>query len=92
MLALPDDRKRFLISQNEAARTSTPSKSRSAASGQLGDKPTSPTLSSSSDTIGRSSVIPTGWSHRFSISSITNWASTEAHGSGTGSAKEEDGG
>ncbi|KAJ9477578.1 BNI1-related protein 1 [Pseudozyma hubeiensis] len=89
MLALPDDRKRFLISQNEAARTSTPSKSRIA---PQGDKPSSPTPSTSSETMGRSSVIPTGWSNRFSISSITTWATSDTHGSGSGIAKDGDGG
>ena len=80
MLALPDDRKRFLISQNEAAKTSTPSKSRTSVA-QQGDKPVSPTLSTTSETMGRSSVIPVGWSNRFSISSIATWATSDTHGS-----------
>ncbi|CDW98870.1 hypothetical protein, partial [Sporisorium scitamineum] len=88
MLALPDDRKRFLISQNEAAKTSTPSKSRNATNAQHGDKPVSPSLSSTSETMGRNSIIPAGWSNRFSISSIATWATSDTHGSGTGSAKD----
>ncbi|SAM77134.1 related to Diaphanous protein homolog 1 [Ustilago bromivora] len=91
MLALPDDRKRFLISQNEAARTSTPSKPRSSMSQQV-DKPVSPTLSNNSETMGRSSVLPSGWSNRFSISSIATWATHETQGFGPGTAKDVDGG
>ncbi|KAJ1032638.1 hypothetical protein NDA16_000661 [Ustilago loliicola] len=91
MLALPDDRKRFLISQNEAAKTSTPLKPRSSMS-HHSDKPVSPTLSSTSETMGRSSVIPAGWSNRFSISSIATWATNDTQGSGTSSAKDIDGG
>ncbi|SPO21738.1 related to Diaphanous protein homolog 1 [Ustilago trichophora] len=89
MLALPDDRKRFLISQNEAAKTSTPSKSRTSTA-QQGDNPVSPTLSSTSETMGRNSVIPAGWSNRFSISSIATWATSDTQGSGAGSAKNVD--
>lgn len=91
MLALPDDRKRFLINQNEAAKTSTPSKPRSSIS-QPGDKPVSPALSHTSDTMGRNSVIPAGWSNRFSISSIATWATNDTQGSGTGSVRDVDGG
>lgn len=89
MLALPDDRKRFLISQNEAARASTPSKSRIPSQA---DKPGSPTPSTGSETMARSSVIPTGWSNRFSISSIATWATSDSQGSGAGSTKDGDGG
>ncbi|SNX82525.1 related to Diaphanous protein homolog 1 [Melanopsichium pennsylvanicum] len=89
MLALPEDRKRFLISQNEAAKTSTPSKPRVSVV-QPGDKPVSPTLSSTSETMGRSSVIPAGWSNRFSFSSIATWAINDTHGPGPGSAKDAD--
>ncbi|TKY84985.1 hypothetical protein EX895_006065 [Sporisorium graminicola] len=88
MLALPDDRKRFLISQNETAKASTPSKSRNPTNALQGDKPVSPTLSSTSETMGRTSIIPTAWSNRFSISSIATWATSDAHGSGTGSVTE----
>lgn len=90
MLALPNDRKRFLISQNEAAKTSTPSKPR-ASLGHQGDKPVSPTLGNTSDTMGRNSIIPAGWSNRFSISSIATWATSDTHGSGSGSHKDFDG-
>ncbi len=90
MLALPEDRKRFLISQNEAAKSSTPSKPRGSVVHQ-GDNPVSPSLSNTPETMGRNSVIPTGWSNRFSISSIATWASNDAQGSGAGSAKDVDG-
>lgn len=70
MLALPEDRKRFLINQNESARLSTPTKPRGSIS-QQSDKADSSNTGGFVDTLSRASAIAGGWSNRFSISSFT---------------------
>ncbi|PWZ03137.1 hypothetical protein BCV70DRAFT_12160 [Testicularia cyperi] len=89
MLALPDDRKRFLISQNEAARVSTPTRSRPSIGSSTSDRAESPQAASGLvDTVSRASILASGWSNRFSISSIATWSTSDTHGSG--SIREEE--
>jgi diaphanous 1 len=72
MLALSDDRKRFLIAQNDAIKC-TPTKSKVLSPHSTG----TPSVASDSnsglaDTLSRASTA-LAWSNRFSIASITSW-------------------
>ncbi|PWN41049.1 hypothetical protein IE81DRAFT_315743 [Ceraceosorus guamensis] len=84
MLALPDDRKRFLIGQNEASRSangvpSTPSRSASGSHARpLSPQSTGAETGGFADTLSRASTALTGgWANRFSIASIAGWGGEE---------------
>ncbi|CAO1622300.1 unnamed protein product [Parajaminaea phylloscopi] len=74
MLNLPDDRKRFLISQNDAtkAKSMTVSKAREGDTRRMESGPGSP--AGFMDSMSRASTAFTGgWANRFSMASITSW-------------------
>lgn len=72
MIALPEDRKKFLIAQNEAAKC-TPCKSKIQNSNVTGQCSTSPDHTSAlADTISKASTALV-WGNRFSIASIAGW-------------------
>lgn len=97
MLALPGDRKRFLIAQNDAAKglPSTPSRPPSgvASMGRMPGAPLSPQPTGDSgggfsDTFSRASAL--AGLKRFSIASIASWGTAETGSSAT-SAEDANG-
>jgi hypothetical protein len=89
MLALPDDRKRFLIAQNESAREVEPATpSRSASGSKPARAPTALRPADEAagpggiaDTLSRASTALM-WGNRFSIASIASWGTADTGGSG----------
>ncbi|SPO39803.1 related to Diaphanous protein homolog 1 [Pseudozyma flocculosa] len=90
MLALPDDRKRFLIKQNETAKlASTPTKQRASTSdaAAANDPAHAGALS---ETLSRASIVAGTWSNRFSLASIASWGTTDTNHSGSARGASDD--
>lgn len=86
MLSLNDDRKKFLISQNDSAKGNTKSNSNSSSTNVQSAQPEGyGTISGGSnpgmisDTISRASALVGGgtWGNRFSMASITSWGTSD---------------
>lgn len=83
MLALPDDRKRFLIAQNEAAKT-TPSKTKTLSPQSTGQTSGSDGAGGFTDTLSRASTA-LAWGNRFSIANLAGWSGEETATAATSS-------
>lgn len=90
MLGLPDDRKRFLIAQNDASKAGSPPPNRPEVS-HSGSPPPSDPGASFIDSVSRATGA---WTNRFSIASLTSWGGhsnedeREQHFSGDASVPE----
>ena len=88
MLALPSDRKWFLIHQNDGARSGTtdkmPTPRRSVSGSQVSAASTEAAAGAGgvlADTWSRATSLASGGLHRFSMASITSWGTNESNGS-----------